>query len=58
MKPKPVKRETCRPVKDRRKKARQMHTIDDRSTVRDIAIARADLTNFFLDVAEKHHGGW
>lgn len=58
MKPKTPKRETTRPKKDRRKKVRQMHTIDEHSTERDVAIARADLTNFFLDVVNKHHGGF
>lgn len=53
---KKVARETTRPKKDRRKKVRQVHTIDSRSTDRDIAIATADLENFFLDVLEKHHG--
>jgi hypothetical protein len=55
-KTKPSTRETCRPTHDRRKKTRQIHVIDEQSTERDIAIAQADLTNFFLDVLEKHHG--
>lgn len=50
------KRETTRPKKDRRKKTRQVHIIDKKSTQRDIEIAKADLINFFLGVREKHHG--
>lgn len=33
-----------------------MHIVDDDSTDRDLALARADLGNFFLDVIDKHHG--
>ncbi len=44
--------------KDRRKGPRQIHIIDDDSFDRDIALARSDLTNFFLDVLDTHHGGW
>lgn len=51
-----VVRETTRPKRDRRKKVRRMHVIDEHSTERDIAIAAADLENFFLGVLEKHHG--
>lgn len=43
---------------EKRKAPRQVHRIDHRSTDRDVAIARADLTNFFEDIVEKHHGGW
>lgn len=55
--PRKVKRETTRWIgKDRRKKIRRVHVIDDQSTDRDISIARADLTNFFLESLNKHHG--
>jgi hypothetical protein len=43
---------------DRRKGPRQIHIIDNDSTDRDLALARSDLEGFFLDVLEKHHGGW
>lgn len=42
---------------ERRHGARQMHFINERSSPRDIALARSDLNNFFLDVLDKHHGG-
>jgi hypothetical protein len=30
--------------------------IDEHSSPRDLALAKADLENFFLDVLDKHHG--
>lgn len=53
-----AKKRKIAPPKDRRKKTRQVHVLNDRSTPRDVELARSDLRNFFLEGAEKHHGGW
>jgi len=44
------------PSKDRRKETRNVHIINDKSSNRDIELAKSDLENFFLDSLEKHHG--
>lgn len=54
----PNTRTKDRKFKERRKGARTVHTIDKNTTPREFELAKSDLTNFFLDVAEKHHGGW
>lgn len=52
-----AKKMETKKVPERRKGPRTMHRIDDQSSPRDRALARADLNNFFLDVFDKHHGG-
>lgn len=49
------KAKTAKP-KDRRKKTRQVHVINDRTRPRDVELARADLRNFFD--SSKHHGDY
>ena len=44
------------PMKNRRKGPRQIHIINEKSSDRDIELAKSDLTNFFLDCLDKHHG--
>ena len=53
-----TKKETKTPKKNRRKGPRTVHKIDKNTTSRDLELARSDLSNFFLDIVDKHHGGW
>lgn len=51
-----MKRKIEKKFIEKRKKIRQVHVINEKSSRRDIEIAKADLTNFFLDSLNKHHG--
>lgn len=44
------------PKENRRKNIRQLHIINDKTSEKDYTLAKSDLTNFFLDVLDKHHG--
>ncbi len=45
-----MKKKPKKPPKDRRRKSRTVHTVNDRTSYRDELLARTELTSFFLKV--------